>query len=235
MNPGILYVVATPIGNLQDITQRSLATLRDVDLIFAEDTRKTRHMLKQLAGDVHAQLLRMDEHTTGIRLLNLVDQIHEGLDAALVSDAGTPQVSDPGGALIAECVARGIRVIPIPGASALTAILSVADFATQPMAFYGFLPKKKGRQTTLKLMTESASKYGLASAVLYESPQRIAKTLSDFAESFGPETHVVVGRELTKMYEELFYGTLAEAIEHFVTPKGEFTILLELPSKSNLK
>lgn len=234
MNPGILYVVATPIGNLQDLTTRALHTLENVELILAEDTRTTSNMISKFRNrDVKAQLIRLNEHTSHIQILNIVDQIIQGPSAALVSDAGTPQVSDPGGSMIEECNRKGIKVVPIPGPSALTTILSVADFATQPVAFYGFLPKKKGRQTTLKLLTESVGKYGLVSAVFYESPQRILKTLADFTESFGPETHVVVGRELTKIYEELFYGTLTEALDHFVKPKGEFTILLQLPTKRN--
>lgn len=227
---GTLYVVATPIGNLGDLTERALETLRDVDLILAEDTRMTKRMLDRLDGrDVHAQLLRMDERTSGLHLLNLVDQIDRGADAALVSDAGTPQVSDPGGVLIAACTTRGIRIIPIPGPSALTTIVSVADVPVQPVAFYGFLPKKKGRLSTLRRLTEMSGKYGLSSVVLYESPERVIRTLRDLAAHLGDDTHLVVGRELTKLYEEIWYGTIAEALAHFTAPRGEFTMLVQLP------
>jgi 16S rRNA (cytidine1402-2'-O)-methyltransferase len=231
VSPGTLYVVATPIGNLNDLTTRALQTLENVELILAEDTRTTRNMLTRFEDrEIRAELIRLDEHTSHHKLLNLVDQILQGANAALVSDAGTPGVSDPGGMLIAECLARHIPIVPIPGPSALTTILSVADFATQPVAFYGFLPKKKGRQTTLKRLATAGGKYGLASVVMYESPMRIVRTLTELAEVLGPTTHVVVGRELTKLHEELWYGTLADAAAHFAKPRGEFTILVQLPA-----
>lgn len=231
ISPGTLYVVATPIGNLNDLTARALQTLENVELILAEDTRTTGNMISKFRNrDINAQLIRFNEHTNHIQLLNIVDQIVRGASAALVSDAGTPQVSDPGGTMIAECRIRGIQIVPIPGPSALTVILSVADFATQPVAFYGFLPKKKGRQTTLKRLTTASGKYGLTSVVMYESPMRIVRTLSELAEVLGPDTHVVVGRELTKLHEELWYGTLADAAAYFTKPRGEFTILVQLPS-----
>ncbi len=232
MKSGTLYVVATPIGNLQDLTVRALQTLEQVELILAEDTRTTGNLIHKFRNrDINAQLIRFNEHTSRVQLLNIVDQLSQGATAALVSEAGTPQVSDPGGTMIAECRQRGIQIVPIPGPSALTGILSVADFPTQPVAFYGFLPKKKGRQTTLRMLGESGGTYGLTSAVLYESPQRITRTLTDLADTFGLQTHVVIGRELTKLYEELFYGTLAEAMAHFPKPKGEFTVLVQLPTK----
>lgn len=227
--PGTLYILATPIGNRNDITLRALMTLQAVQLVLAEDTR-TAHRLLSLypdrTFDVH--VARLDEHLGPARLLNLVDQIEQGADAALVSEAGTPGISDPGGRFIAECRTRGIKVVPIPGVSALTAILSVADFATEPVTFYGFLPKKKGRESTLRSLKRSTGKYGVAAAVLYESPERIVRTLGDLAALLGGESHVVVGRELTKVHEELFYGTVSEALKHFAKPKGEFTILVQL-------
>lgn len=229
--PGTLYVVATPIGNLGDVTERALATLRDVDLILAEDTRMTKHMLEKLdSRDVHAQFIRMDERTSGIQLLNIVDQIAQGLTAALVSDAGTPGVSDPGGAFIEACKERSITIVPIPGPSALTALLSVADFPVQPVAFYGFLPKKKGRETTLRKLGEMGGKYGLASIVLYESPERVLRTLADLAATIGETTHLVIGRELTKLHEEIWYGSVSEALVHYTDqkPRGEFTLLIQL-------
>jgi 16S rRNA (cytidine1402-2'-O)-methyltransferase len=160
--------------------------------------------------------------------MNIVDQIAKGADAALVSDAGTPQVSDPGHLLIQECLKRQIIIVPIPGPSALTALLSVADFPVQPSVFYGFLPKKKGRETSLRRLAEMRGKYGIASVVIYESPERVIRTLGDLGAQFGADTHVIVGRELTKHYEELWYGSLAEATTHFATPRGEFAFLLQL-------
>ncbi len=229
--PGTLHILATPIGNRNDITLRTLMTLQEVQLVLAEDTR-TAHRLLSLypdrTFDVH--IARLDEHLGPTRLLNLVDQIEQGADAALVSEAGTPGVSDPGGRFIAECRTRQIPIVPIPGVSALTAILSVADFPAEPVTFYGFLPKKKGRESTLRGLKRSAGKYGVAAAVLYESPERIVRTLTDLAALLGPSTHVVIGRELTKVHEELFYGTLAEAVAHFKNPRGEFTVLVQLAS-----
>lgn len=228
---GTLYVVAMPIGNIKDISERALMILEEVQLILSEDTRTTRKFFAMFPNRTfEGQLLRLDEHIHGIRLGNIVDQIAQGADAAVVSEAGTPGVSDPGAALMAECRKRDIKIVPVPGPSALAAILSVADFHTQPVAFYGFLPKKKGRQTTLEgLRIMGAKKYKPASAVIYESPDRVVRTLADLAEALGPDTHMVIGRELTKQYEELWYGTVAEASQHFAEPRGEFTLLVQLP------
>lgn len=228
----MLYVVATPIGNIRDITLRALEILQDVDLILAEDTRKTRGLLDRyksaLGKDFKAKLMRLDDHIQGERLGQIIDRIKTGARAALVSNAGTPQISDPGNLLIQTCVEAGIKVIPIPGPSALGAILSVANFAAEPVAFYGFLPKKKGRSTTLVNLRNSAVKYGLQAAVFYESPHRLGRTLKDLSDIFGIETKVVVGRELTKKFEEVWYGTLGEAISYFMRPKGEFVLLIKL-------
>ncbi|MBI4032163.1 16S rRNA (cytidine(1402)-2'-O)-methyltransferase [Candidatus Berkelbacteria bacterium] len=230
---GTVYVVAMPIGNVKDISERALMILESVQLILSEDTRTTRKFFAMFPHrKFFGQLLRLDEHVQGIRLGNIVDQIAQGADAAIVSEAGTPGISDPGVALMAECRERGITIVPIPGPSALATILSVADFHTQPVAFYGFLPKKKGRETTLHGMREmQGTKYGPASAVLYESPERIQRTLADLAAALGPDTHLVVGRELTKQHEELWYGTLAEALAYFAKPRGEFTLLVQLSAE----
>ena len=161
-----------------------------------------------------------------------------GTETAIVSCAGTPGVSDPGESVV-EAVANSnrqtaiganktIQIVPIPGPSALTAILSVADFVVEPVAFYGFMPVKKGRQSVLRRLKESSGKHGLAAAIFYESPHRIGRTLNDLVDAFGAETHIVVGRELTKLHEEVWYGTLAEAMAHFKKPKGEFVLLLKL-------
>lgn len=226
-----LYIVATPIGNIGDMTDRALSILEQVHLILAEDTRMTRKLFTQYPDrKFDAQLLRLDQHVVGIRLANIVDQIAQGADAALVSDAGTPQISDPGHMLIGECRKRGVRIVPIPGPSAMTAILSLADFFATPVTFYGFLPKKKGRQTRLRQLAKADGKWGIASAVLYESPERIERTLVDLQTYLGGETHLVIGRELTKKFEEVWYGSVDEAIAHFTDPKGEFTILIQLPA-----
>lgn len=227
--PGVLYIVATPIGNRGDITLRALLTLEHVELVLAEDTRQAKKLFSLYPDHrFDVQLLRFDEHADYQRIENLADQIQRGMSAALLTDAGTPQVSDPGGRLVETCRAKGVRIVPIPGASALTAILSVADFPAQPVAFYGFLPKKKGRETTLRRLKEMGGKYGLGSFIIYESPERIERTLGDLAEAFGATTHIVVGRELTKQFEEVWYGTLNEAQTYFIKPKGEFVLLVSL-------
>lgn len=228
----MLYIVATPIGNTQDITLRALAILSEVDLILAEDTRKTKTLLQRYEKDLGkkftAQVERFDEHIDPVRIANIVDQIVDGKSAALVSDAGTPGVSDPGQNLIQELIVRGVKISPIPGASALTSILSVANFSTAPSVFFGFLPKKKGRQTTLFNLKNYAIKYGAKSAVFYESPRRIVKTLSDLAEVFGGNTQVVIGRELTKQFEQVWYGSLEESQKEFAKTKGEFVLILKI-------
>lgn len=228
----MLYIVATPIGNTQDITLRALTILSEVDLILAEDTRKTRSLLERYEEDLGrkftAQVERFDEHIDPIRIANIVEQILDGKSAALVSDAGTPGVSDPGQNLVQALIAKGVKISPIPGASALTSILSIANFATAPSVFFGFLPKKKGRQTTLLNLKNYAIKYGAKSAVFYESPQRITKTLSDLAEVFGTESQVVIGREITKQFEQVWYGSLEEAQKEFTKTKGEFVLIIKL-------
>ena len=227
-----LFTVATPIGNRQDITIRALEILERVPLVLAEDTRQARKLFSLYPeSEFAAQVLRLDEHVVGDRLAKVVDQIADGADAALISDAGTPQVSDPGHLLIQESLKRGIAIVPIPGPSAATALMSVADFPIQPMVFYGFLPKKKGRETSLKRLKEMSGKYGVASVLIYESPERVVRTLTDLQTQFGSETHVVVGRELTKQYEEIWHGSVAQALTHFDTPRGEFAILVQLPAR----
>ncbi|MCA9388137.1 16S rRNA (cytidine(1402)-2'-O)-methyltransferase [Candidatus Berkelbacteria bacterium] len=223
-----LYVVATPIGNLGDISDRALSTLEQVSLILAEDTRTTKKLIGLYPNRrIEAQILRLDDSIQGIRLLNIVDQIAQGVEAALVSEAGTPQISDPGNSLINECIKRNIKVVPIPGPSALASIISVANFAVQPVIFYGFLPKKKGRVTTFEKLSKIAGKYGASSAVVYESPERMERTLTDILEYLG-DKEMVIGRELTKKFEEIWYGKVSEALAHFKAPKGEFTLLIKL-------
>lgn len=232
----MLYVVATPIGNTKDITLRALEVLQGADLILAEDTRKTRTLLNkyevELSKKFNAPIERLDDHIIDSRLENLVNKIENGVDAVLVSNAGTPGVSDPGHNLIRLLVERGVKICPIPGPSALASILSVANFATEPNVFYGFLPKKKGRETALNDLKNYATKYGAKSFIIYESPKRIIKTLGDLGVIFGGDANLVIGRELTKQFEQVWHGTIAEAMSQFLQPKGEFVILLQLSNKS---
>lgn len=228
-----LFIVATPIGNTQDITLRALSTLESVDLILAEDTRKTRQLLDRYTDRTfRAAVERLDDHVRGVRLARLVDRIASGTNAALVSCAGTPSLSDPGESIIAACVDRDVQVVPIPGPSALAAILSVANFSVEPVAFFGFLPTKKGRQSELQRLKDASGKYGLASAVFYESPFRVQRLLKELSDRFGPDGRIVVGRELTKLHEEVWYGSIGEALSYFVRPKGEFTLLVHIQGPS---
>ncbi|MCS7208006.1 MAG: 16S rRNA (cytidine(1402)-2'-O)-methyltransferase [Fimbriimonadales bacterium] len=218
---GVLYVVATPIGNLQDITLRALETLKTVDLIAAEDTRHTQKLLQHYG--IETPLLSFHQHSGAGRIQQIVRRLQAGESVALVTDAGTPGISDPGGALVAAAHAAGIRVVPIPGASAVTAVLSVAGLPAHRFRFEGFPPRKDSarRRFFERLRSEEAT------IVFYESPHRLLKTLQTAREVLGDCT-VVVGRELTKQFEEVFRGTLSEAIAHWQTqpPKGEFVIVL---------
>ena len=216
-----LYIVPTPIGNLDDITLRAVNVLRSVDFILAEDTRTTSFLLKHLGIE---QKLRshhkFNEHAT-VRLV--AESIAAGRDAALVSDAGTPGISDPGFLLVRTCVAAGIEVETLPGATALIPALVQSGFPCDRFCFEGFLPQKKGRSKQLQTLADEER-----TMVFYESPYRVVKCLEQFAEVFGPERRVSVSRELTKKFEQTVRGTVAEVLEHFRTtdPKGEFVIVL---------
>ncbi|MDW8107565.1 MAG: 16S rRNA (cytidine(1402)-2'-O)-methyltransferase [Armatimonadota bacterium] len=218
---GVLYVVATPIGNLQDITLRALETLKAVDLIAAEDTRHTKKLLQHYG--IEKPLVSFHQHSGTGRVEQLIRRLQAGESIALVTDAGTPGISDPGGVLVEAAHRAGIRVVPIPGASAITALLSVAGLPAHRFRFEGFPPRKEGarRQFFEHLRGEDAP------IVLYESPHRLLKTLQTAYEVLGDCT-VVVGRELTKQFEEVFRGRLSEALAHWQhkPPKGEFTLIL---------
>ncbi len=218
---GALYVVATPIGNLQDITLRALETLKTVDLIAAEDTRHTKKLLQHYG--IETPLISFHQHSGERRIEQIIQRIQAGESVALVTDAGTPGVSDPGGALAEAAHQAGIRVIPIPGASAVTAVLSVAGLPAHRFRFEGFPPRKEGarRQFFESLQGEDTP------IVFYESPHRLLKTLQAAYETLGDCT-VVVGRELTKQFEEIFRGKLSEAIAHWQSkpPKGEFVVVV---------
>ena len=216
-----LYIVPTPIGNLDDITLRAVNVLRSVDFILAEDTRTTSFLLKHLGIE---QKLRshhkFNEHAT-VRLV--AESIAAGRDAALVSDAGTPGISDPGFLLVRTCVEAGIEVETLPGATALSPALVQSGFPCDRCCFEGFLPQKKGRSKQLQTLADEER-----TMVFYESPYRVVKCLEQFAEVFGPERRVSVSRELTKKFELTVRGTVAEVLDHFRTtePKGEFVIVV---------
>lgn len=216
-----LYIVPTPIGNLDDITLRAVNVLRDVDFILAEDTRTTSFLLKHLG--IEKKLYshhKFNEHAT---VKVVAESIAAGRNAALVSDAGTPGISDPGFLLVRTCVEAGIEVETLPGATALIPALVQSGFPCDRFCFEGFLPQKKGRAKQLQSLAEEER-----TMIFYESPYRVVKCLEQFAEVFGPERRVSVSRELTKKFEQTVRGTVAEVLEHFrrTDPKGEFVIVL---------
>ena len=216
-----LYIVPTPIGNLEDITLRAINVLKEVDFILAEDTRTTSHLLRHLGIEkpMHSHH-KFNEHAT---IGRVAESIAAGKDVALVSDAGTPGISDPGFLLVRKCVEEGIDVVTLPGATALIPALVHSGFTCDRFCFEGFLPQKKGRMKRLQeLSTEPRT------LVLYESPYRVVKCLEQIAETFGAERRVAVVREITKKFEETVRGTVTEAIAHFKAhePKGEFVIVV---------
>jgi 16S rRNA (cytidine1402-2'-O)-methyltransferase len=217
----MLYIVATPIGNLEDMTFRAVRTLKEVDYIFAEDTRVTKKLLNHF--EIDTIVYRYDEHTKNHQIENIINLLKEDKKVALVTDAGTPCISDPGYEVVDQALNESIKVTPIAGVSALTAAASVAGLDMRRIVFEGFLPKKKGRQTMLKeLATEERV------VVLYESPNRILKTLKDINEFFG-DRFVVIVREITKIYEEIIRGKTTELIEQLENNpiKGEIVLLIK--------
>jgi 16S rRNA (cytidine1402-2'-O)-methyltransferase len=218
-----LYVVATPIGNLGDLTFRALETLRGADVVLAEDTRRTSILLRHF--DVSTRLLSAHEHNEAARAGLVVTLLREGKAVALVSDAGTPLLSDPGARIVREVVAAGFDVVPIPGASALLAALVASGIEAERFTFLGF-PPRKGPERAELLEEVAASP---RAAVLYESPNRVGKLLEDLAGACGPSRRVAVARELTKLHEEVFRGTLAEAAARFGAGEvlGEIVVVVE--------
>ena len=217
-----LYLVPTPIGNLDDITLRAVQVLREVDLILAEDTRTTGILLKHFEIQNRMQSHhKFNEHQT---VEHLAARIKAGENIALVSDAGTPAISDPGFMLVRECVRQGVDVECLPGATAFVPALVASGLPNEKFCFEGFLPQKKGRQTRLKELAEE-----VRTMIFYESPFRLLKTLTQFAEVFGADRSVSVSREISKLHEETVRGTLEEVMAHFTQnePKGEIVIILE--------
>ncbi len=220
---GILYLVGTPIGNLEDMTFRAIATLKQVDLIAAEDTRHTGKLLHHFG--IETPQTSYHEHNAHKRVPELVDKLQQGMAIALVTDAGMPAISDPGVELVQGCIAAGVRVVPIPVVTAGIAALTASGFATQYFGFDGFLPTdKKERRDRLEILRSETR-----TMILYEAPHRLLRTLEDLAESFGKERRISVARELTKLHEEFWRGSIEEAIAYFTdhVPKGEFTLVLE--------
>ena len=219
---GTLYLVPTPVGNLDDITLRALRVLKEAELVLAEDTRTTGMLLKHY--DIKARLCahhKFNEHQTADAF---AARIAAGETMALVTDAGTPGISDPGFMLVRACVARGARVECLPGATAFVPALAASGLPCERFTFEGFLPQKKGRASRLEELREEPR-----TMVFYESPHRVVKTLGQLAETFVPERRVAVCREISKLHEEYVRGTLDEALAHFSRnePRGEFVIVVE--------
>ncbi len=222
-----LYIVPTPIGNLDDITLRAVDTLRSVDFILAEDTRTSAVLLKHLGIEKRMYSHhKFNEHAT---VRQVADAIAGGRDVALVSDAGTPGISDPGFLLVRTCVEEGIEVETLPGATALIPAVVQSGFPCDRFCFEGFLPQKKGRAKRIAALSDEPR-----TIIIYESPYRVVKCLEQLAEAMGAERQVAVVREITKKFEQTVRGTLAEAIDHFRRnePRGEFVIVVAgKPSK----
>ena len=217
-----LYLIPTPIGNLEDITLRALRILKEVNIVLAEDTRTSRKLFSHY--DIDTNLAPFHMHNEHKVLQKWIDRIKSGETIALVSDAGTPAISDPGFLLVRECVKNDIDVDCLPGATAFVPALVNSGIPSDKFVFEGFLPVKKGRQTRLKLLSEEER-----TIVFYESPHRVVKTLSLFCEYFGEDRKVSVSREISKMFEETKRGSAKEVMEYFEQkkPKGEFVIIVE--------
>lgn len=215
----ILYLVATPIGNLEDITLRGLNILRSVSLVAAEDTRKTRRLFAHY--DIQTPLISYHEHNRKRRTTQLLQSFENG-DIALVSEAGMPGVNDPGYDLIMAAINNDINVVPVPGSSAILAAVAVSGFTAEQFVHLGFLPRKTGARKKLmqSIMDQPRT------IVAFESPHRLLSALTDIHDVIG-DRQIAVCREMTKMYEEVFRGTISEAINRFQKPKGEFTLVIE--------
>jgi len=216
-----LYIVPTPIGNLEDITLRAIKVLKEVDLILAEDTRTSGKLLKHFEISTQMQSHHMhNEHKT---VNAIIQKLKSGISIALISDAGTPAISDPGFLLTRACIENDIEVDCLPGATAFVPALVNSGLPNDKFVFEGFLPVKKGRQTRLKILAEETR-----TIIFYESPHKLIKTLTNFCEYFGEDRQVSVSRELTKLYEETKRGTAKEVLEHYTNkpPKGEIVMVI---------
>ncbi len=220
---GTLYLVATPIGNMGDLSPRAVEILESADLIAAEDTRVTGALLKKIG--IEKKLVSYYEHNAAMRSSLLLRHLEDGETIALVSDAGTPAISDPGEDIVEECIKRGIEIIPVPGPCAFVCALTVSGFSTKRFSFIGFLPAKPNDR---KKELENV-KHREETLIFYEAPHRLLKTLSDMKEVFGEERRISVSREITKKFEEHIRGSLSQVCSHFETNpvKGEFVIVVE--------
>lgn len=218
----VLYLVPTPIGNLEDISLRAIRILKEVDIILAEDTRKTGILLKHY--NINSKTLisyhKFNEHKT---TENIISKLLSENTIALVSDAGTPGISDPGYLIVKECIKNEIQIESLPGANSLLPALTLSGLPTEKFVFEGFLPKKKGRQTRLKYLSDEER-----TMIFFESPHRLIKTLTDFSEYFGIDRQASVSREISKLFEETKRGTIEQLIKHFSnkTVKGEIVITI---------
>ncbi len=219
--PGTLYLVSTPIGNLEDITLRALRILKEVDLIAAEDTRKTRRLLTHY--EIKTPLTSYFEGNQQTKTEKIVSRLKDGESIALVSDAGTPIISDPGYPLLRECIAQDITIVPIPGASAVLTAASISGLPLHNFTFEGFLSPKSGKRKRQLAQLANEER----TLILFESPHRLCRFLEDALEVMG-ERDIVIARELTKHFEEIFRGNISEALEKFqrTEPRGEFTIVI---------
>ena len=228
---GKLYLVGTPIGNLEDITLRASRILREVNLIAAEDTRRTGKLLQHLS--ISTPQISYNEHNHNSRIEELISRMQQGENLALVTDAGMPSISDPGVELVRAAIAHNITVVPIPGGTAVISALAASGLPTDRFVFEGFLPQKlSDRSTRLELLRSETR-----TIVLYEAPHRILKTLKDLAEVLGESREVVLARELTKIHEEFWRGNIAGAIAMYTNerqPKGEYTIVIHGAPASSL-
>ncbi len=216
-----LYLVPTPVGNLEDMTLRAIRVLKEVDLILAEDTRNSGKLLKhfEITTPMHSHHMH-NEHKT---VENIVRRIQNGETFALISDAGTPAISDPGFLLVRACVEVGVEVDCLPGATAFVPALVNSGFPNDKFVFEGFLPVKKGRQTRLKILAEETR-----TIIFYESPHKLLKSLSQFVEYFGGERQISVSREISKLHEETIRGTVTQVLAHYTNkpPKGEIVVVV---------
>ncbi|MDT0606391.1 16S rRNA (cytidine(1402)-2'-O)-methyltransferase [Croceitalea rosinachiae] len=218
---GKLFLVPTPIGNLEDITLRAITVLKEVDLILAEDTRTSGKLLKHF--DINTQMHSHHMHNEHRTTENLIHKLRAGTSMAMISDAGTPAISDPGFLLTRACIENDIEVECLPGATAFVPALVNSGLPNDRFVFEGFLPVKKGRQTRLELLAQENR-----TMIFYESPHKLLKTLTQFSEYFGGNRSVSISRELTKLYEETVRGTVVEVLEHYTQkpPKGELVIVV---------
>ncbi|WP_117880261.1 16S rRNA (cytidine(1402)-2'-O)-methyltransferase [Aureibaculum luteum] len=217
-----LYIVPTPIGNLEDMTFRAVRVLKEVDTILAEDTRTSGKLLKHF--EIGTQMQSHHMHNEHKMVTRLVERLKSGESIALISDAGTPAISDPGFLLTRACIENDIEVECLPGATAFVPALVNSGLPNDKFVFEGFLPIKKGRQTRMELLAEEPR-----TIIFYESPHKLIKTLTQFAEHFGSDRKISVSRELTKLYEETVRGTIKEVLTHFENkpPKGEFVLVVD--------